>query len=61
MSASLVGSEMCIRDRRRLGCPPGRHRLAACAMHCAGLQHGGEGCARSRTCLLYTSDAADDM
>ncbi|GAB5855970.1 hypothetical protein JMUB7538_27380 [Staphylococcus aureus] len=35
MSASLVGSEMCIRDR---------------------LLRGGD----LMTCLLYTSDAADD-
>eukprot|EP00969_Alexandrium_andersonii_P056120 2473127-Alexandrium_andersonii.AAC.1 len=60
MSASLVGSEMCIRDRWR-----------AC------LQRPRAGCGGSRAatalapqlllqsqciaCLLYTSDAADDM
>eukprot|EP00969_Alexandrium_andersonii_P024563 1071746-Alexandrium_andersonii.AAC.1 len=60
MSASLVGSEMCIRDRmqsprplrpgRRLGLKRLRHRLLHRARH------------RSRQdCLLYTSDAADDM
>eukprot|EP00969_Alexandrium_andersonii_P021708 950513-Alexandrium_andersonii.AAC.1 len=60
MSASLVGSEMCIRDR------------LLPEADCAGSQH----CCRCkvktaivpanrldewRACLLYTSDAADDM
>eukprot|EP00969_Alexandrium_andersonii_P002170 94859-Alexandrium_andersonii.AAC.1 len=60
MSASLVGSEMCIRDRPTIsGRPIG----------------SGRGCSRARAaswrvvvvepqacdCLLYTSDAADDM
>eukprot|EP00969_Alexandrium_andersonii_P340878 15066918-Alexandrium_andersonii.AAC.1 len=60
MSASLVGSEMCIRDRggpvpvelrgRKLlqsNAPPPRRK----AQHLPGL----------KACLLYTSDAADDM
>eukprot|EP00969_Alexandrium_andersonii_P020004 873237-Alexandrium_andersonii.AAC.1 len=61
MSASLVGSEMCIRDRRR-----------ALGSSCSGPSTSGlpprlpPGCrssatSRSRSCLLYTSDAADDM
>eukprot|EP00969_Alexandrium_andersonii_P308896 13651638-Alexandrium_andersonii.AAC.1 len=61
MSASLVGSEMCIRDRPRLRgrCrrPARRWRLREAAT-----------VARTSTsvwtrscCLLYTSDAADDM
>eukprot|EP00969_Alexandrium_andersonii_P032817 1432628-Alexandrium_andersonii.AAC.1 len=60
MSASLVGSEMCIRDRPlwQLGALPG------------GLRQGREAAERAqvrpllaelRPCLLYTSDAADDM
>eukprot|EP00969_Alexandrium_andersonii_P217363 9601907-Alexandrium_andersonii.AAC.1 len=60
MSASLVGSEMCIRDRpaastRRSRQRPGRSRPAAGA--------GGPKQPRGppKTCLLYTSDAADDM
>eukprot|EP00969_Alexandrium_andersonii_P282558 12491406-Alexandrium_andersonii.AAC.1 len=60
MSASLVGSEMCIRDSPsdlgialagvflkadgRKACPPARSLLTA-----------------PTACLLYTSDAADDM
>eukprot|EP00969_Alexandrium_andersonii_P213302 9419054-Alexandrium_andersonii.AAC.1 len=60
MSASLVGSEMCIRDsgsaapqvavRKHLGPPSVAHR----EMTVSGRQ-------RKRPCLLYTSDAADDM
>eukprot|EP00969_Alexandrium_andersonii_P097981 4325474-Alexandrium_andersonii.AAC.1 len=61
MSASLVGSEMCIRDsfpdplcfsrgRPRPRAPPARAGAA--------ISRGSSGgCA----CLLYTSDAADDM
>eukprot|EP00969_Alexandrium_andersonii_P014403 627582-Alexandrium_andersonii.AAC.1 len=60
MSASLVGSEMCIRDS-----PPGQTALSAAPNRrksettLAALP-GAEGAARSG-CLLYTSDAADDM
>eukprot|EP00969_Alexandrium_andersonii_P151966 6720012-Alexandrium_andersonii.AAC.1 len=61
MSASLVGSEMCIRDR----CSPCSLRDPT---HC-GPQFGWAaalGWAVKRSCwfmgcLLYTSDAADDM
>eukprot|EP00969_Alexandrium_andersonii_P297119 13129637-Alexandrium_andersonii.AAC.1 len=61
MSASLVGSEMCIRDsplgtehrrRRRGGTNPG------------AFYHVDRGRLLSQfrlACLLYTSDAADDM
>eukprot|EP00969_Alexandrium_andersonii_P177002 7826355-Alexandrium_andersonii.AAC.1 len=61
MSASLVGSEMCIRDRgagwshRR--CERGAtamRKLSGVWAHC----HCGRRCG---SCLLYTSDAADDM
>eukprot|EP00969_Alexandrium_andersonii_P041640 1825439-Alexandrium_andersonii.AAC.1 len=60
MSASLVGSEMCIRDRGRSGCSQEVPR---------GFRGGSEGVARGfrggcegvPICLLYTSDAADDM
>eukprot|EP00969_Alexandrium_andersonii_P333470 14737972-Alexandrium_andersonii.AAC.1 len=60
MSASLVGSEMCIRDRG----PPSRGRRAAGSRPgTRGLRDargGWPGRGRS-ACLLYTSDAADDM
>eukprot|EP00969_Alexandrium_andersonii_P110561 4879373-Alexandrium_andersonii.AAC.1 len=61
MSASLVGSEMCIRDR----CSPG--------LSSSGLIHTFRAAPEGQqlrdntafsacsTCLLYTSDAADDM
>eukprot|EP00969_Alexandrium_andersonii_P096382 4255908-Alexandrium_andersonii.AAC.1 len=60
MSASLVGSEMCIRDRRQSLAPrqsrapkQGRAPRRRRAPSRAGR--------RDRACLLYTSDAADDM
>eukprot|EP00969_Alexandrium_andersonii_P160936 7112576-Alexandrium_andersonii.AAC.1 len=60
MSASLVGSEMCIRDRARHAAMWARERRRAdgrvldgpCRAHPHGAFLG---------CLLYTSDAADDM
>eukprot|EP00969_Alexandrium_andersonii_P149378 6605826-Alexandrium_andersonii.AAC.1 len=60
MSASLVGSEMCIRDspnvqRRKAASWCGWRDRRPC--RCA-LQHPQSAL---RTCLLYTSDAADDM
>eukprot|EP00969_Alexandrium_andersonii_P020713 905142-Alexandrium_andersonii.AAC.1 len=61
MSASLVGSEMCIRDSARStwrrapggrpGTPPRGDPKPLCEMSLR--QH--------LSCLLYTSDAADDM
>eukprot|EP00969_Alexandrium_andersonii_P215622 9523665-Alexandrium_andersonii.AAC.1 len=61
MSASLVGSEMCIRDSSKRGCHPARARWdlfagpwRECLMRC---RLGGH----DTDCLLYTSDAADDM
>eukprot|EP00969_Alexandrium_andersonii_P232110 10249479-Alexandrium_andersonii.AAC.1 len=61
MSASLVGSEMCIRDsllglgvaaRRPWGQAKGARRSTSLWQAI---------CASSDYCLLYTSDAADDM
>eukprot|EP00975_Prorocentrum_lima_P019145 4028040-Prorocentrum_lima.AAC.1 len=60
MTSSLVGSEMCIRDRSKTLCDCTRNygrirdvsgRLLP-ELCCTD---------RSPTCLLYTSDAADDM
>eukprot|EP00975_Prorocentrum_lima_P057784 12117850-Prorocentrum_lima.AAC.1 len=60
MTSSLVGSEMCIRDSGRsvqgsgMACSQGgaqSHPPCACTCTCCW----GSGC------LLYTSDAADDM
>eukprot|EP00975_Prorocentrum_lima_P026136 5492754-Prorocentrum_lima.AAC.1 len=60
MTSSLVGSEMCIRDSPM---PASRKRLAN-----AGPLEGVDvvlTCTRvfrlCKACLLYTSDAADDM
>eukprot|EP00969_Alexandrium_andersonii_P275660 12182721-Alexandrium_andersonii.AAC.1 len=61
MSASLVGSEMCIRDRLSSGRAPApwmppKSAPGACWRRFWGVQGGG-----GSPCLLYTSDAADDM
>eukprot|EP00969_Alexandrium_andersonii_P031478 1375115-Alexandrium_andersonii.AAC.1 len=60
MSASLVGSEMCIRDRpRAVQEYPG---WAQFGQRATGTDNRAADVARIRsTCLLYTSDAADDM
>eukprot|EP00969_Alexandrium_andersonii_P137621 6085960-Alexandrium_andersonii.AAC.1 len=61
MSASLVGSEMCIRDRRsttRSASPSPRiTRTTATWTRAATTLRPRP----TSTCLLYTSDAADDM
>eukprot|EP00969_Alexandrium_andersonii_P176296 7795806-Alexandrium_andersonii.AAC.1 len=55
MSASLVGSEMCIRDRRT--------RSQVCHGLCRNAHSGETPVAviirHQKVCLLYTSDAAD--
>eukprot|EP00969_Alexandrium_andersonii_P184369 8145594-Alexandrium_andersonii.AAC.1 len=60
MSASLVGSEMCIRDRScrvsRLAPPAPGYRI----LIVDGLRLFADS-EPLRSCLLYTSDAADDM
>eukprot|EP00969_Alexandrium_andersonii_P102232 4512353-Alexandrium_andersonii.AAC.1 len=60
MSASLVGSEMCIRDSRN---PPLRNPRNPwpLARERPGLGRPRGGPRHSHSCLLYTSDAADDM
>eukprot|EP00969_Alexandrium_andersonii_P011885 517992-Alexandrium_andersonii.AAC.1 len=60
MSASLVGSEMCIRDRGPLA-------SSACVGLSSRRRRQNRGAAAGPKtpflviCLLYTSDAADDM
>eukprot|EP00969_Alexandrium_andersonii_P202785 8960604-Alexandrium_andersonii.AAC.1 len=61
MSASLVGSEMCIRDRLAVTYKfrPSQVKLISAAhtrYYDAQQQNAYPVC-----CLLYTSDAADDM
>eukprot|EP00969_Alexandrium_andersonii_P127589 5639977-Alexandrium_andersonii.AAC.1 len=60
MSASLVGSEMCIRDRRNEGL---RLSLIQHRREPFGLLGvlGSYPLELDVSCLLYTSDAADDM
>eukprot|EP00969_Alexandrium_andersonii_P097192 4290282-Alexandrium_andersonii.AAC.1 len=61
MSASLVGSEMCIRDSpppstRSLASPRSQSQIAAIERNRNAIWS-----ALPMSCLLYTSDAADDM
>eukprot|EP00969_Alexandrium_andersonii_P251757 11126422-Alexandrium_andersonii.AAC.1 len=60
MSASLVGSEMCIRDRRRPR-PMRAMMWEELGELLAGEDLRGPPPKVARCCLLYTSDAADDM
>eukprot|EP00975_Prorocentrum_lima_P002050 446222-Prorocentrum_lima.AAC.1 len=61
MTSSLVGSEMCIRDRP-LSAARGRQSGWNDWCHGGRLKNGaGVGGRRRVGCLLYTSDAADDM
>ena len=60
MLRSLVGSEMCIRDSllrtSGQGPFPGQYLFAAGTLFGRVAETGGKD-----TCLLYTSDAADDL
>eukprot|EP00969_Alexandrium_andersonii_P060428 2660567-Alexandrium_andersonii.AAC.1 len=61
MSASLVGSEMCIRDSKA-----GKNRDRVHAPRPGPPARGEQGPSKGNgvqeiLCLLYTSDAADDM
>eukprot|EP00969_Alexandrium_andersonii_P340153 15036050-Alexandrium_andersonii.AAC.1 len=61
MSASLVGSEMCIRDRTASS-----RDFREISSRSAGQPQAASGCfllfpRGGGGCLLYTSDAADDM
>eukprot|EP00969_Alexandrium_andersonii_P068292 3011950-Alexandrium_andersonii.AAC.1 len=61
MSASLVGSEMCIRDRRSTTSMP-LPCIARPVRNCARTADiVSDAAGRVYNCLLYTSDAADDM
>eukprot|EP00969_Alexandrium_andersonii_P166644 7363926-Alexandrium_andersonii.AAC.1 len=60
MSASLVGSEMCIRDSPcSVQRPQGQKKLGC--LLAATLRTAASTSEWLRACLLYTSDAADDM
>eukprot|EP00969_Alexandrium_andersonii_P145850 6450981-Alexandrium_andersonii.AAC.1 len=60
MSASLVGSEMCIRDSVTCALA-GALASAERAASPAAAALAPPGLAQFCACLLYTSDAADDM
>eukprot|EP00975_Prorocentrum_lima_P000680 134543-Prorocentrum_lima.AAC.1 len=60
MTSSLVGSEMCIRDRlERVEQLARENRQKQMAQNSLNLEK--QQAATLKTCLLYTSDAADDM
>eukprot|EP00969_Alexandrium_andersonii_P216851 9577435-Alexandrium_andersonii.AAC.1 len=61
MSASLVGSEMCIRDRTFRRCQATMWPLSTYVATSGQRRSEDEAKTRRRRCLLYTSDAADDM
>eukprot|EP00969_Alexandrium_andersonii_P319489 14113675-Alexandrium_andersonii.AAC.1 len=60
MSASLVGSEMCIRDSARARLATAPALVVSQVGYAISFLWGSRG-ARINNCLLYTSDAADDM
>eukprot|EP00969_Alexandrium_andersonii_P324264 14327980-Alexandrium_andersonii.AAC.1 len=61
MSASLVGSEMCIRDRPPTSTPTARWSTSSGPSPRGSRWRPPSGAAETSCCLLYTSDAADDM
>eukprot|EP00975_Prorocentrum_lima_P047550 9940346-Prorocentrum_lima.AAC.1 len=61
MTSSLVGSEMCIRDSYLLRDTKGSHAPITPHAFVALWSHTGVTPPMQNTCLLYTSDAADDM
>eukprot|EP00969_Alexandrium_andersonii_P214246 9461147-Alexandrium_andersonii.AAC.1 len=60
MSASLVGSEMCIRDRHWPEVRRGLHSIWM-RLQPQKAPQGETFLSKACDCLLYTSDAADDM
>eukprot|EP00975_Prorocentrum_lima_P010846 2305628-Prorocentrum_lima.AAC.1 len=62
MTSSLVGSEMCIRDS--LSCMFHATRTQTISVETRfsrSRAHSASAAGNPPTCLLYTSDAADDM
>eukprot|EP00969_Alexandrium_andersonii_P150494 6654842-Alexandrium_andersonii.AAC.1 len=60
MSASLVGSEMCIRDSPKTYKPVTGMAAEQCLLAIPAISQLAL-TIRRLSCLLYTSDAADDM
>eukprot|EP00969_Alexandrium_andersonii_P004434 191149-Alexandrium_andersonii.AAC.1 len=61
MSASLVGSEMCIRDRLPFDAAAIGWTLSHSVQECVHANAQLHCVPLPLLCLLYTSDAADDM
>eukprot|EP00975_Prorocentrum_lima_P009696 2066529-Prorocentrum_lima.AAC.1 len=61
MTSSLVGSEMCIRDRNKQRGTAARRAVASPLRPYLQKSLGKQVTRPLRSCLLYTSDAADDM
>eukprot|EP00975_Prorocentrum_lima_P022833 4806218-Prorocentrum_lima.AAC.1 len=61
MTSSLVGSEMCIRDRCKGGFMSACHGDGVFAEMVSCTMGGNRWNGQHSACLLYTSDAADDM
>eukprot|EP00969_Alexandrium_andersonii_P146661 6485016-Alexandrium_andersonii.AAC.1 len=61
MSASLVGSEMCIRDRARRAPAAFTTQHSKSGTLCVATTLRALATTWTWICLLYTSDAADDM
>eukprot|EP00969_Alexandrium_andersonii_P293184 12958272-Alexandrium_andersonii.AAC.1 len=61
MSASLVGSEMCIRDSLGDEAELDSAQVRAAAAVRRQETQPARSVSPGRVCLLYTSDAADDM
>eukprot|EP00975_Prorocentrum_lima_P058620 12294705-Prorocentrum_lima.AAC.1 len=61
MTSSLVGSEMCIRDRVRPAAWHARAYVDHDHTRAGARAETKSSACSSQCCLLYTSDAADDM
>eukprot|EP00975_Prorocentrum_lima_P058685 12308098-Prorocentrum_lima.AAC.1 len=61
MTSSLVGSEMCIRDRRKRDKAPGPDGVTTEVVNLRDPEDLLPLVELYNDCLLYTSDAADDM
>eukprot|EP00975_Prorocentrum_lima_P023873 5024081-Prorocentrum_lima.AAC.1 len=61
MTSSLVGSEMCIRDSPVIARPTTRSWLSCRSPNQRSAFPSAPQMSNNKRCLLYTSDAADDM
>eukprot|EP00975_Prorocentrum_lima_P031499 6612814-Prorocentrum_lima.AAC.1 len=61
MTSSLVGSEMCIRDSPECAGELPKVGRSRCYFTCREVWKSAECITLHDGCLLYTSDAADDM